>query len=509
MQADQNEAGIPSKLPVHFFGIKNILMRKFYLLAITVLITKVLTAQTPAIVKDIYNFQNNGSITGAANYTTVGATTFFTAGDGIHGFELWKTDCTAAGTVMVKDINPGEQGSQPVNLTNINGVLFFSAAGTYGTNTGYDTELWKSDGMAAGTVLVKDIYTGGLASNPASLTNVNGTLFFSATTNTSGRELWTDGTEAGTVLVKDIRPGTVPSVPADLVNFNGTLFFSANNGVNGQELWKSDGTDAGTTIFIEPVTGAGGSFPIGMTVVGNTMYFAMIDPSYSAELWKSDGTVAGTVLVKDIYAGGQGSSPRSFTPAGNTVFFTANDGINGIELWKTDGTAAGTALVKDTYPGATITTRQDMLTAVNGILFFSASDPVNGLELWKSDGTAAGTVGFDMQPGPNGSFPAAFAILNNSLIFSGTDPLYGTELWSIGTAAVVTNFTWTGSVSTAWDNPGNWGGNTVPTSTSAGIIPAGRPRYPVVSVTTAVKSVSCAPNTSVTINAGVVLNILR
>ena len=109
-------------------------MRKVYLLAVQVFLTIVLNAQSPVLVKDIYNFQTNGSITGTANYTQVGSTIFFTAIDGINGFELWKTDGTAAGTVMVKDINPGQHGSQPANLTNVNGVLYFAAAGGYGNS---------------------------------------------------------------------------------------------------------------------------------------------------------------------------------------------------------------------------------------------------------------------------------------------------------------------------------------------------------------------------------------
>ena len=34
-----------------------------------------------------------------------GRTLFFAANDGIHGQELWKSDGTRSGTVLVKDIN--------------------------------------------------------------------------------------------------------------------------------------------------------------------------------------------------------------------------------------------------------------------------------------------------------------------------------------------------------------------------------------------------------------------
>ncbi len=57
---------------------------------------------------------------------------------------------------------PGANGGFPAGLTNINGTLFFGVWD--GTN---GTELWKSDGTAAGTTLVKDIYPGANASNAA------------------------------------------------------------------------------------------------------------------------------------------------------------------------------------------------------------------------------------------------------------------------------------------------------------------------------------------------------
>ena len=76
----------------------------------------------------------------------VGDTLFFAANDGVHGTELWKSDGTEAGTVLVKDINPGVTsygyafGSNPFRLTAVGGTLFFRANdGEHGTSCGRAT----------------------------------------------------------------------------------------------------------------------------------------------------------------------------------------------------------------------------------------------------------------------------------------------------------------------------------------------------------------------------------
>jgi ELWxxDGT repeat protein len=135
---------------------------------------------------------------------------------------------------MVKDINPSASSS-PSNLTNINGTLFFRA--NDGTN---GDELWKSDGTPGGTVMVKDIYTGSSNSSyPAEFTSVNGTVFFRAEDGTHGNELWkSDGPSYDdAAMVEDIKPGADSSYPYNLTDFNGTLFFSPNYGT-GYALWK-------------------------------------------------------------------------------------------------------------------------------------------------------------------------------------------------------------------------------------------------------------------------------
>ena len=143
--------------------------------------------------------------------TDVGGTLFFVADDGVHGEELWKTDGTTAGTVLVKDINPAGSGGRyqygPTNLTAVGNTLFFS------DNDGkHGQQLWKSDGTKAGTVMVTDLTSGGGSyyyDGPTDLTAVGNTLFFTDDDGTHGRELWkSDGTKAGTAMVKDITPGS-------------------------------------------------------------------------------------------------------------------------------------------------------------------------------------------------------------------------------------------------------------------------------------------------------------
>ncbi len=387
-----------------------------------------------SLVKDIFP---DGSASPSA-LVNVNGTVFFVAGEDTHGDELWKSDGTAGRTQMVKDIRPGTSGSVPSYLTNLNGTLFFAA------DDGQDNQqLWRSDGTAAGTQMVAQIGPAAGAL-PTQLTNVNGTLFFVAVDPaTNGTELFkSNGNPGGTSLIKDINPnGNAISTiqTSTLTNVNGTLFFAADDGVHGFELWESDGTAAGTQMVKDVAPGTNlGSYPRSLTNVNGICYFAA-NGAGGRELWRSDGTAFGTFRVADINTSGSPHSfPQYLTNVNGSLFFEADDGVHGFELWESDGTAAGTQMVKDLTPGTGNNSYPFGLRNVNGSLFFQVNIPgappgITGV--YRSDGTAAGTtllknVGSDLNN------PVGPQNVNGTYYFGGDDGTHGAELWrSDGTAA--------------------------------------------------------------------------
>ena len=211
--------------------------------------------------------------------TVVGNKLYFIAENETTGRELWISNGTEAGTMLLKDISPGISSSNITNITNWNGVAYFTA------NDGtHEDELWTSDGTQAGTHLVKDINTSG-SSFIDNLTIANNQLFFKARTSATGLELYkSDGTEVGTVLVKDINPSG-SSNPEHLTDVNGILCFSALSS-SGIELWRSDGTEEGTYSAGDIYPGPDYSSPSDLTNVDGTLYFVAYTPQYGRELYK-------------------------------------------------------------------------------------------------------------------------------------------------------------------------------------------------------------------------------
>jgi ELWxxDGT repeat protein len=409
-------------------------------------------AQSPYLVQDANPGSASSTPEGLVYAPSAAAPgLLFSANDGQHGVELWRSDSQPATASLVKDINSGPEASYPSLLTQVEGKVYFRADDG---QRGY--ELWMSDGTGPGTELVEDINKGGAHAYPNDLTAAGSTLFFRADDGAHGYELWaSDGTTSGTRLVRDIQSGAQGSRPEGLVaassdRFQGVIFW-ADDGVHGIEPWASDGTRAGTYLLKDIAPGLDDSGPGPMTAVRAAGFqgvlFAADDQgrtktSAGEELWRSDGTPAGTTLVMDINPGAGGSQigdPTTAGPAGaQVVFFGARDGAqgHGYELWRSDGTPAGTGLVRDIQPGPG-DSNPCHLTAMAGPglggVLFCADDGAHGAELWHSDGTAGGTTLVkDINPGPDGSSLAGLSSVWTRVYFQADDGTagYGPELWA-------------------------------------------------------------------------------
>lgn len=287
------------------------------------------------------------------NYCAMGNKVFFSIANGSNGMRIYQTtDGTAA--TLVHAFSGATSGVGITQMVEWNNNIYFTA-----TALGINNELWVTDGNT--TRMVKEINAGAMGSNPIIMNSVilNGRLIFSAMTDDSGYELWTtDGSEQGTSQLKDINsrseegsdPLLFPVTRSTLnlqnsdyynrtANYNGYIFFIANNGSSGTELWKTDGTSAGTNLVknINPgaTDGANGSYlytESGLVFGG--------DDGTGMQPWISDGSSAGTNIITSINPSGSSAPEFLFIWEGD-IYLIADNGDGGIDdyydLYKLQG----------------------------------------------------------------------------------------------------------------------------------------------------------------------------
>jgi len=396
---------------------------------------------------------------------------YFRANDGVHGFELWKSDGTTDGTSMVLDLVAGKNtGYTWINgMANVNGTFYFILGRTvYKTNgTAQGTlKLFETDDFYEAKELAvvnndlyvvdnsytdRDIYKineSGVSfvtkaghdeqgySLPTYIIKAGNGIYFVG--NNNGEQapaiVKSDGTTSGTALVFGLSSVTRDSNPMALTDVNGELFFAATDAQGYQGLWKTDGSEAGTSLIRNFVQ-------VYEQKSYNSMLISSVNNDYRSQLWKSDGTASGTTMLYDY--GYVYNHPTQFTSFQGVLYFSSITQQNGVELWKTDGTVLGTSLVKDinvagpynpgSFPG--------YLTPAGSNLFFTADDGVHGIELWKTDGTETSMVK-DITPGIDRSVLVGFTNVNDIVYFfkqegsNGPSVLWKSDGTSEGTVAV-------------------------------------------------------------------------
>ena len=276
---------------------------------------------------------------------------------------------------MFLDLDGGGAGSFPGNMAVVNNTLYFSAATTAGSSA-----LWQTNGTVAGTRAVA-----GFASQPdadALFQNIpdafavdGNTMVFAATDGTSQTELWkTDGTAAGTAMIAVLSPSSFGYPPSDFTTVNGKVFFVTQ--VPTDALWVTDGTTAGTT---EVATFDGTiADPTGFD--GKLAFIESTPDGTDSSLWLSDGTASGTTEVMSFPSRTRATArkrPRwrpSTASSSSRPLVVPGPDVSGFDtLWVSDGTTAGTMPIA----GAPVTANVDTLAAYQGQLYFSAVSPLD------------------------------------------------------------------------------------------------------------------------------------
>ncbi|PNW28740.1 T9SS type A sorting domain-containing protein [Formosa algae] len=317
-------------------------------------------------------------------------------------------------------------------------------------------------------------------SSPSSFFTFNDLMYFYASNDGYGREIWTsDGTNTNTKILKDIHTGSANSAVSFLNEksalLHNELFFIAENENSEGELWKTDGTSEGTIQITNFINDRASE----LTAVGNHIFFLIKADDTTLQVWKTDGTTDGTVLVKDnldIW-----NTPSFQGKCNETFIFTFQpNGSNESRVWRSDGTSEGTFAITENIdgngsgPGGTSALSQyieyndklyfvsryylhetdgtlehtttlaniwdggsnlanysDVIEANNKLYFQFYSSNKYQLAIYESDGTTANTKQIYFKQGTDSFFPSALHTTTEALLFSSPNDNGATTLTAL------------------------------------------------------------------------------
>lgn len=373
--------------------------------------------------------------------------------------------------VLTKEINnSGALNSSPSSLFTFNNKIYFAADDSSGSNTGgtdYGKELWISDGTESGTVLVKDLRTGTSNSTPSFFFNYNNTLYFSANPGSGNVLFTTDGTENGTtevgapfifnqvevngliyfVLTTDsnklyafngttaasvtnLGTGTESILGATIVGYNGKIIcymdYSEDEPTLGRELYAYDPT---TNVFslIKDITGDANDAGISnFTVVNGILYFEALDA-----LWKTDGTTNGTITVATASSL---SGLNNFFEWNGNLYFEGDNGTSGDQLWAYNPTADTVTNISNITGGTSNDHNPSDYAALDGYLYYAGQVADNISQyLFRTNGVTSERVDSNIIDIDD------LTVLNGKLYFEGDNGTTGNELYSFDPTTLSTN----------------------------------------------------------------------
>jgi len=465
----------------------------------------------------VQNFMAGSASAGISDLCALGNEVLFACdgvGGTIGGNELRRATSALNSIVTVRNI--GRAGSFPKEFVQMGSFVFFTA-----DDVDAGRELWKTTGAIGNAVRVADLISGPTGSEPSNLIVITSTagvqtLFFEAKSINNGRELFKlENTVGATpICISDIAPGAGNAGIGNMTNVNGTLHFTAAQAFGlGDRIWK---VNAARTQAEK--TGGDMTFANNLVAMGSTLFFTQ-SPQVGPRLLNKivNGT---TSLVRSFQfsAGFADPIPQELIVIGSRLFFTAGDGQQSRRVWVTNASATSASFVSThaaadltnfngrlvfTAPSANIAGQRSILRvnlALNGAdvlatgssigglraagtnlfflqpfnsgivslskittnsnnivplgdfsifnslldiqmivagnnLYFTMSSAATGNELWKSNGSSVAVLVSDIRPGVGNSNVQSLRLCGSDLFFSANNLINGQEPWKLANAS--------------------------------------------------------------------------
>lgn len=346
------------------------------------------------------------------------------------GEELFRLDGETLEVSLVKDINPGPGSSEPYHTTPFNDGLYFVVQSPLGAS-----ELWKTNGTESGTVVIADFAKIPLErpSDPVLIGVMDRALYFIASRSDTGRELWRieygDGVPR---CMTDLDLGISADGSLQHAIVDGHLYFT-DTGSSQDPIWvdfNSDTLDA-TTLAVNPLQDTDAVLyrqgeridSTGVRLSDQSEIFARWDLASGQELWlkRKDSGVANLLL--DIAPGPASSSPSLLSNHGGTVYFLAYGNAHQKSLWCVKG---GDFTVRVNTGDPRVDHPDSIHVTESGLVLLQRQGDTNRLSHYRDQGrivdllslwhTAEGQIESVM------TLPDAIVVVMNH-------PRYGREIW--------------------------------------------------------------------------------
>lgn len=232
------------------------------------------------------------------------------------GNELWLSDGTTNGTILLKDIN----GTNNSSLSQDTKIFSFGNSALFVADQSNPNTLWVTDGTVNGTQKIKDIASTFYSPHIGKI--INGKLYFFVAPNNSTKEFWvSDGTGVGTFKICNTESNTFEYL-------ENKFYINKLNNLGNPVLSHYDVINE--TLFDYNIIS-----PTSMYSDSSNLYLGFDYAGFYNYIYKLSPNNTTTQILVNVNPTGFGAaSPKNFMRMGNHIYFSASEYGYGIEPFR-------------------------------------------------------------------------------------------------------------------------------------------------------------------------------